>query len=704
MWVEFTYYDSRSQSGETDPFLEGHHQPTAIKGYGKHRDTGKSFKPPTRRPLPPDPVMMSMDQGRVGKTSFRPALTGPRSLQNSDAEQHQINNHQHQHQHPVMVQPDEELQKTDFRPQPRRPLPFLPPREIPYPYDRSRKSLPQNHTPPYDTPLHIPELSHPANRSNVGGFDDMPPSYPNRRSLVGPPGPSEGNISIPQPRYRDGYRNASHYHERNEFLPSGSASEMDSGNYNMSLLRLQGSVSPIPCRASGSYVPFAPGSQYQPVSAKPPTPASDSNGATGWEVARLDARKAQPPTPPNHRELAYPINQQQLVPFNPGPNVPVALKPGGNNRHTAPFPNESGQSYPPNFSNRSSPPVPHHNNNFALGPQNRKTMYQSGERLTMPRLPHSSTPLISDTYERPRDGLYARNMQTPANNRLRSPTRANGPLTSRSTSPLIPGADRDYQNRMHVSRQLDMHDLKVQNRRDHEETVVNPSEPIIGYDGRAIDPIDYLPETTWAPEPEKFGDFSAEKRMQTTRGRRKITPSRIPVPVKTSPSSSSSNGGTPRKKPTATRVNTARTTKPQVTVTAPTPKYSTALPQQWRSGNGNASNRNWNSPPRSNQVQMRSSTASPVRPRPAAAASAVSPARPRPTIPLMKSNPNFYDTPSGPPLPKSVPIHVGGNKGAGLMGSEDDSLNDEMRRIILPPRIVGGGPGRQLYGPMHSVI
>ncbi|KAJ5594042.1 uncharacterized protein N7459_000250 [Penicillium hispanicum] len=77
------------------------------------------------------------------------------------------------------------------------------------------------------------------------------------------------------------------------------------------------------------------------------------------------------------------------------------------------------------------------------------------------------------------------------------------PFSPDSYNSLNPHASRSVPGRDHMSAYEAPYQARDATVRPEIESIRDPDQPIIGDDGREIDPSDHLPTETWAPEPEK---------------------------------------------------------------------------------------------------------------------------------------------------------------------------------------------------------
>lgn len=227
--------------------------------------------------------------------------------------------------------------------------------------------------------------------------------------------------------------------------------------------------------------------------------------------------------------------------------------------------------------------------------------------------------------------------------------------------------------------------------------------PIIGNDGRVIDPTDHLPTDTWAPEPERksrkpevvvrfknvpqSSKSNQSKEAETQRPQSMITPSHTAHRNSAGPQMADSGspappGGRNRLQKQSGRRNSY--IPPQVSDAAITPPRSNnALRERENfAAYDNNSNRQSTSPYYSPQQNQRPPTSSSHSP----------------------SGISYYHSPNtGPPIPAKVPIHPGNQNYPGMYsGGGGDALSEEMKRIDIGT--VGSGPafggGRAMRRPM----
>lgn len=227
--------------------------------------------------------------------------------------------------------------------------------------------------------------------------------------------------------------------------------------------------------------------------------------------------------------------------------------------------------------------------------------------------------------------------------------------------------------------------------------------PIIGNDGRVIDPTDHLPTDTWAPEPDRkarkpevvvrfknapqSNKTSHARDSEAQRPQPKTTPSHASHrhsvgPQLADPNSSALSSGRNRLQKQSGRRNSY--IPPHVSDAAISPPRSNnALRERENfAAYDNNSNRRSTSPYYSPQQNSRPTTSSSHSP----------------------SSVSFYHSShTGPPIPAKVPIHPGNQNYPGsYSGGGADPLSEEMRRIdigTVGSRPASGG-GRVMRRPM----
>ncbi|KAM5436984.1 hypothetical protein MferCBS31731_005639 [Microsporum ferrugineum] len=240
--------------------------------------------------------------------------------------------------------------------------------------------------------------------------------------------------------------------------------------------------------------------------------------------------------------------------------------------------------------------------------------------------------------------------------------------------------------------------------RQHEVDKLRALGPIIGNDGRVIDPSDHLPLDTWAPEPERkvkkpevvvrFKHTShtntVDPRVKTldrtsarhsyqssSQSSHNTPPARAPKRITYVPLSSSSSSG-----------STTNTTTHNRPSSSSRQTSSNALREQENSSSNYSPPANIMTPPhyRARQAQAQAQTQAQVHRR--------SPSPCPSTRPLHSHSPshsgisNYYEK-SGPPIPAKVPIHPGSQNYSsngysnGSMGGDLDALSEEMKRIDI---------------------
>lgn len=219
------------------------------------------------------------------------------------------------------------------------------------------------------------------------------------------------------------------------------------------------------------------------------------------------------------------------------------------------------------------------------------------------------------------------------------------------------------------------------------------TEPIIESDGTVTDPSDYLPPDTWAPEPDHMEDELAAKTPSEDKENYEGRTGRTSVAAKTMPA----------RYDTRASSRLSRSMSPTKTRRRPLARPPSAVSSLWadnqdyhpyRPSNTDYSTSNMSSSiggsnsidrPLSRSTRQDSyidldfhNTLSPAKTR----ASPVPPPRSRsPTRPQTTRsgiNLDFYAPPTGPPLPKSVPIQPG-------LGCEASNGSSSGTALPLPP-------------------
>ena len=184
--------------------------------------------------------------------------------------------------------------------------------------------------------------------------------------------------------------------------------------------------------------------------------------------------------------------------------------------------------------------------------------------------------------------------------------------------------------------------------------------PIIGDDGKEIDPSDHLPTDTWAPEPEKKNRKpEVIIRFKNTNTRTSpATPPRGPGPYK--------------------------------------PQSAGPSPTNWRSQSHVSPDSVVRTPPRGRDPYAGRGYGTPPTDPPRTFRKSVSPSP--------SHSPSFYEANTGPPIPAKVPIAAPVNQPYSARGGNPgmDALSRELRSIDIGS--VGCSPGRvRRYAPNPSV-
>ncbi|KAK2840509.1 hypothetical protein FQN49_006206 [Arthroderma sp. PD_2] len=249
--------------------------------------------------------------------------------------------------------------------------------------------------------------------------------------------------------------------------------------------------------------------------------------------------------------------------------------------------------------------------------------------------------------------------------------------------------------------------------RQHEVEKLRGLGPIIGNDGRVIDPSDHLPLDTWAPEPERKTKkpevvvrFKHTSHTNTVGPR--VTPRDRPRTSISSarhsyqPSSSQSNNTTPPARPPKRITYTPSSSSPSSGSTTTTTSVldrpssssrqigSNALRERENFASNYSPPTNIMTPPhyRARQAQAQAQAQAQTH--------GGSPSPSPSTRPLHSHSPshsgisNYYQK-SGPPIPAKVPIHPGSQNyhpdvysgAGGGVGGELDALSEEMKRIDI---------------------
>lgn len=221
--------------------------------------------------------------------------------------------------------------------------------------------------------------------------------------------------------------------------------------------------------------------------------------------------------------------------------------------------------------------------------------------------------------------------------------------------------------------------------------------PIIGNDGRVIDPTDHLPTDTWAPEPERKGrkpevvvrfknapqssKAGRPRDSEAQRPQSMSTPSHASHRHSVGPQTADSNspappGGRNRLQKQSGRRNSY--IPPHVSDTAITPP---------RSNNALRERENFAAYDNNGNKQSTSPYYSPQQ-------------NSRPPTSHSPSSGSYYHSNTGPPIPAKVPIHPGNQNYPVYSGGGGDALSEEMRRIDIGTSGPPSSGGRTLRRPM----
>ncbi|OAL71765.1 hypothetical protein A7D00_3795 [Trichophyton violaceum] len=251
--------------------------------------------------------------------------------------------------------------------------------------------------------------------------------------------------------------------------------------------------------------------------------------------------------------------------------------------------------------------------------------------------------------------------------------------------------------------------------RQHEVDKLRALGPIIGNDGRVIDPSDHLPLDTWAPEPERKSKkpgvvvrFKHTSHTNTVGPRVTTTRDRAATSSGSSRNSyQSSSGAAPARPPKRiTYVPLSSSPSNESTATSSTmdrPSSSrqgstSPLPHRESFSSSYSSPANVMTPP-----HYRARQAAQAQAQVQVQANRRSPSPCPSTRPLHSHSPshsNYYQQ-SGPPIPAKVPVHPGSDTYSnGGMGGDLDALSEEMKRIDIGLGKSSGAlvrKGRQSY-------
>ncbi|KAK2797439.1 hypothetical protein FQN51_008472 [Onygenales sp. PD_10] len=479
-----------------------------------------------------------------------------------------------------------------------------------------------------------------------------------------------------------------------------------------------------------------------------------------------EEEEGPPPPPPAHRQVfsqpplpppvEHPQNDMQPIPMpeplNVEPRRTSPLPNGGQQTYVAYSPNYSSQSFQPTdrepvYSTSPTPSYNHayHNRGYsqdrpstsngelvpsALVPGYEATvtdepeqeMYDSHLRRQPSNIPSQPTPPAQVmrtspgiTSERP-SSRSPDLRQIPARKSVspHPPPKDSAALPSTPFSPdcydaLNPNASTSAAVQQPNS-PYDTPEAAMEAARQREVEKLRDLGPIIGNDGRVIDPSDHLPTDTWAPEPERksrkpeivvrfkhapqnSSRFSSRESSSTNqRPHSVVAPSYSsqappPQPIN-AVTTSSQNSGRNRlqKQPTRPQSYIQPSPSRPPKEHTPSPRISNALRERDPYGyNGN---------PTTSTPPYHSSTSN-------TAPAYNSRTSPSPTSHHSPSNHmvrHYHSTSTGPPIPAKIPVHPGtqnypggyGGSGAGSGhgGGEFDALSEEMKRIDI-----GVGPG-----------
>lgn len=184
-------------------------------------------------------------------------------------------------------------------------------------------------------------------------------------------------------------------------------------------------------------------------------------------------------------------------------SVPPSLVPGYDPRAAPVEADSGGQRDDESHFDVDDPP----GYSMAVGTPRHNTHYASEPDLQQvtPRSHHASLPLVKpvavspDPIRVPRKSVSPRPSMSTEHERRHSGV----PFSPDSYDAFNPNASSTSINEIGAQYRTPEEAVEVSRQRQREAQRGPPDEPIIGWDGRVIDPSDHLPADTWAPEPER---------------------------------------------------------------------------------------------------------------------------------------------------------------------------------------------------------
>jgi hypothetical protein len=429
-------------------------------------------------------------------------------------------------------------------------------------------------------------------------------------------------------------------------------------------------------------------------SAPPPT-SQISHGSTYGMSGPIGPGQARPPVSVSDVPSVY--QDQQITPRNTDitparPHPPYGHVSGAPNRYEPKGP--TGDMGRPVYENR-----PAHSSHHERGPE----IYQSARRID--NSPHTTpiyTPYQSPSVRDERDAFRNSRSTSPDTRVISRKSVSPRPsIREDRNSPSIPFSPDSYNSFHPQSRGPGPISTREGGTRgdfseggtsprvqadDHRDEEIGP---IIGDDGREIDPSDHLPSDTWAPEPERKSKkpeviirFKHAAHSSTHGPKAPPREIRYSQPTAAAP-------------PTGVMVRTGRN-RLQKAHGRP-PSYGPPSPNTPSPMNHNPHPTEYDPPTESPGHQRNYSTTHTHGSSPQHSRRSVSP------TPSPYSMSNYFDSPQrGPPLPAKVPIAQPVNQNHPGVGM--DALSQEIQSIDIGSVGYGSGRGRRQSAPRPTVL
>ncbi|KAL1968172.1 hypothetical protein VTN77DRAFT_2007 [Rasamsonia byssochlamydoides] len=506
---------------------------------------------------------------------------------------------------------------------------------------------------------------------------------------------------------------------------SASAEQGARRQYNTSSIKPDGSRSTRPRRSLGregerptyaSMQPTVEDEQEEGSAPPPPPPVHRSTYSPGHQ------RAGHPPPPSSYKaysqEYAHPLpeSQEHAVPA-PMSAAELDLSHSGNSMSSKMTNGAQKMPYPPSPTTNSSaippslvagydaagagaePPRAMHESRSGRmqinmpSPTAQRPYYYDAPQPQMPAPSMHASPaaveeraLVRRSRSRSPDprGVPHRKSISPKPSPVEGRDLSSVPFGPDSYNAFNPNARRSSSGTGDPRSRYEAPDRETDSGRQSETQTQGEIGPIIGDDGRIIDPSDHLPSDTWAPEPERKTKkpevivrfkHPPQNALQSARSSAREMGTSQTMP--TAPDSAGRTGRNRLQKHNGRPQSYGQVSNPS----SQSPPHPNSGPHEYDKQNGYGHQRNYSTPPAygTSQALRRSASPSPSR---------------YPTSSL------YALENTGPPIPTKVPIAPPVKQNYPATGM--DALSQEMQSIDIGS--VGWDSGRRRYAPRTTAV